>query len=62
MKHSIIGKILSIICQGLLTSLYVKFIGITAEARRDYIIVTKNSQDPGIQSAGEAIIIIETAV
>ena len=29
---------------------------------RDYIIVTKNSQDPGIQSAGEAIIIIETAV
>ena len=40
------------------TSLYVKLIGITAEARRDYTIVTKNSQDPGIQSAGEAIIII----
>ena len=38
--------------------------GITAEARRDFTIVTKNSQEPGIQSAGEAIIIIiiETAV
>ena len=43
-----------------------ELIGITAEARRDYTIVIKNSQaqEPGIQSAGEAIIIIiiETAV
>ena len=42
---------------------YVKLIGIIADACRDYTIVTKNNQEPEIQSAGAIIIIIiETAV
>ena len=35
-----------------------ELIGITAEVRRDYTIVTKNSQELGIQSAGEEAILI----